>query len=160
MPLHSRRASSFPPREFSLERTQTFPRTPDEVFSFFASPANLEAITPPWLAFRIVEAPAELERGSLLRYRLKLFGVPVLWRTEIAEWLPPRSFVDRQLSGPYRLWEHAHRFTRVPGGTEVYDHVRYRIPFGPIGIAARRLFVAGWLVEIFDYRARRLRVLL
>ena len=41
-----------------------------EAFAFFADPRNLEAITPPWLGFRILEAPATLEQGSLLGYRL------------------------------------------------------------------------------------------
>jgi ligand-binding SRPBCC domain-containing protein len=86
--------------------------------------------------------------------------VPVRWLTEIRSWQPPRSFTDVQLSGPYSVWEHTHRFTEVEGGTEVYDHVRYGIPLGPLGAAARRLGVRAWLDEIFDYRSRRLRELL
>ena len=146
--------------EFALERTQVVGRPLEEVFSFFAEARNLEAITPPWLRFEIVEAPARIERGSLLRYRLRLLGVPVSWRTEIAEWKPPRSFTDVQLSGPYRLWEHTHRFSPVAGGTEVYDHVRYGIPGGRLAPAIQRLFVAPRLDEIFDYRADRLSALL
>jgi ligand-binding SRPBCC domain-containing protein len=147
-------------RDFALERTQVLQRPPADVFAFFADPWNLEAITPRWLRFRIVEAPERLGRGSLLRYRLRLFGVPIRWRTEIAEWTPPRSFADVQLSGPYPLWVHAHRFTPVPQGTEVYDHVRYRVPGGPLAGVAQRLLVAGWLDEIFDYRRERLGELL
>ena len=144
----------------SLERTQLVPRPVDEVFAFFSDPANLEAITPRWLRFRILEAPARLERGSLLRYRLQLLGVPVAWRTAIVRWSPPHAFADVQLSGPYRLWEHEHRFTTVAGGTEVYDHIRYRVPLGPLGWLAHRLFVRRWLDEIFDFRAERIRELL
>jgi ligand-binding SRPBCC domain-containing protein len=147
-------------REFSLERTQLIPRGLDETFAFFADPWNLEAITPGWLRFRIREAPDRLARGSLLRYRLRLFGVPIAWRTEISEWLPPRTFTDTQLAGPYRLWVHVHRFTAVPGGTEMHDHVRYRLPGGPLARAAHGLLVRGWLDEIFDFRAARLVELL
>ena len=147
-------------REFSLERTQVVARALDDAFAFFADPRNLEAITPPWLRFRIVQAPAELRRGSLLRYRLRLFGVPIRWKTEIALWRPPRSFTDVQLAGPYPLWEHTHRLRAVPSGTEIYDHVRYRLPGGPLAPLVQRLFVRRWLDEIFDYRARRLRELL
>lgn len=143
-------------REFTLERTQVLARPLEEVFAFFAEPRNLEAITPGWLRFRIVEAPERLERGSILRYRLRLFGVPVAWRTEIVDWRPPRGFTDVQLSGPYALWEHTHRFATVPDGTEVYDHVRYRIPGGLLASLLERLFVGRWLDEIFDYRAERL----
>ena len=147
-------------QDFELERTQAIARPPDAVFAFFSDPANLEAITPPWLRFRIVEAPSRLARGSRLSYRLRLFGVPIRWRTEIVDWTPPRSFTDVQLSGPYRLWMHTHRFGPAPGGTEVYDNVRYRVPGGPLAPLAQRLLVAGWLDEIFDYRCERLEELL
>ena len=146
--------------EYALERTQVVAAPVGEAFGFFSDPWNLEAITPAWLRFQILEAPAALRQGSLLRYRLRLFGVPIRWRTEIARWQPPRSFTDVQLAGPYRLWEHTHRLRAVAGGTEIYDHVRYRLPGGPLAPAFRRLFVRRWLDEIFDYRAERLAALL
>ena len=147
-------------RDAELERRQFVPRPIDDAFAFFADPRNLEAITPPWLRFRIREAPRELRRGSTLRYRLRLFGVPIRWRTEITSWSPPRSFTDTQVAGPYRLWVHTHRLTPAPGGTEIYDHVRYRVPGGPAASIADRLLVRGWLRAIFDYRAARLSELL
>ena len=143
--------------DHQLERAQIVPRGLDETFAFFSDPRNLEAITPPWLHFRILDAPERLERGSLLRYRLRLYGVPVGWLTEIEAWRPPRGFTDRQLRGPYLLWVHTHRFTPLGAATEIYDNVRYRVAGGPFG--PRRL--VGRLVdEIFDYRAERLRALL
>ena len=118
------------------------------------------AITPPWLRFSIVSAPARLQRGSLLAYRLRLGAVPIRWLTEIVAWRPPRSFVDVQLRGPYRLWEHTHRLTSVPGGTEIYDHVRYGLRAEPLASLVRPLTVERWLEQIFDYRAERIAALL
>ncbi|HXV95269.1 MAG TPA: SRPBCC family protein [Gaiellaceae bacterium] len=146
--------------EYALERTQLVPVGVEDAFAFFADPWNLEAITPPWLRFRIVEAPARLERGSHLRYRLRIFGAQVRWHTEIVDWRPPRSFTDLQLSGPYPLWEHTHRLSPVRNETEIYDLVRYRTPGGPFAPLVRRLAVRRWLDEIFDYRAARMRELL
>src|SRR5512134_623734 len=80
--------------EHLLERSQLIPTPLEQTFEFFADPRNLEAITPPWLRFRIVEAPQRLRQGSLLRYRLRLFGVPVRWTTEITDWDPPHGFAD------------------------------------------------------------------
>ena len=136
------------------------PRPLEETFAFFSDAHNLEAITPPWLRFRILEAPTELGEGALIRYELRLFGVPIGWHAEIARWAPPRAFTDVQAVGPYPLWEHAHRFSPVAGGTEIYDHVRYRVPGGPLGPLVQRLLVGRWLDEIFDYRAARLDELL
>ena len=138
-----------------LERTQVVAVPIEEAFTFFADARNLERITPPWLRFRIVDAPDDLRRGASLRYRLTLYGLPIHWRTEIVEWTPPRGFVDVQRRGPFRLWEHTHRLTPVDDGTEIYDHVRYRLFLGRLGRLVERLVVRGWVQGIFDYRAER-----
>jgi ligand-binding SRPBCC domain-containing protein len=142
---------------FDLVRTQVVAAPLDDAFAFYADPGNLEAITPPWLGFEIVDAPAELRQGSLLQYRLRLFGIPIRWLTEISSWTPPRGFTDTQLHGPYLEWIHAHRLSTVEGGTEIHDHVRYRVPGGAL---ADRLVVRGLLERIFDYRAARTAELL
>lgn len=142
--------------ERSLERTQVVAAPLEQAWAFYASPRNLQAITPPWLRFTIDEAPNELRAGSFLRYRLRLFGVPIRWLTEITSWQPPRSFVDVQRRGPYLLWEHTHRLTPVEGGTEIHDHVRYRVPGGPLAEPV----VKRLLAAIFDYRAARTSELL
>lgn len=138
-----------------LERSQVVPVGVDEAFAFFADPWNLEAITPPWLRFQIVEAPAALKRGSSLAYHLRLFGVPIRWRTEIADWRPPSGFTDVQLAGPYRRWEHTHLLRPAAGGTEIRDRVLYRLPYEPLAGLLAPLTVRPWLTAIFDYRARQ-----
>jgi ligand-binding SRPBCC domain-containing protein len=144
-----------------LERTQVVPRPRPDVFDFFAAPANLEEITPAFLRFRILPpVPAATTPGTLIDYRLSLFGVPFRWRTRIAAVEPDRSFVDEQLRGPYALWEHTHRFEDVPGGTLVTDVVRYALPLGPLGALVHPLFVRPTLDRIFDHRRRRVAELL
>ena len=138
-----------------LRREQHLPAPPADVFPFFGDALNLEAITPPWLGFRVVTpGPLAMGPGTLIEYRLRLHGVPVRWRTRIAVWEPPHRFVDVQLSGPYRLWHHTHEFERAAGGgTTMHDVVRYALPLGPLGEAAHRLFVARDLARIFDFRS-------
>jgi ligand-binding SRPBCC domain-containing protein len=139
-----------------LTREQRLPRPPEEVFAFFGDALNLEAITPPWLGFRVTTpGPIAMAPGTLIEYRLRLHGVPIRWRTTIAVWDPPHRFVDVQLSGPYRMWHHTHEFTPAPGpdgGTLMRDTVRYALPLGPLGEAAHRLLVRGDLERIFDFR--------
>ena len=138
-----------------LRREQRLPGPPGAVFPFFADAGNLEAITPDWLAFRIVTPrPIDMHVGALIEYRLRLHGVPVSWLTRIEEWEPGVRFVDAQLRGPYVLWHHTHEFEPDgAGGTLMRDTVRYALPYGPLGEIARRLFVARDLRRIFDFRA-------
>lgn len=137
-----------------LERSQRIERPLEEVFPFYADAGNLERITPPWLGFEVTTPrPIEMRVGALIAYRLKLHGVPVSWRTRIEAWEPPHRFIDAQLSGPYALWHHTHTFRADGAGATILgDRVRYAIPFGPLGEAARTLFVERDLDRIFDYR--------
>ena len=66
---------------------------------------------------------------------------------------PAALFVDVQLRGPYRRWEHRHTFRAVDGGTQITDEVEYELPFGPLGDLVHRLVVRNQLRHIFDYRA-------
>jgi ligand-binding SRPBCC domain-containing protein len=138
-------------KERTLKRELVVARPLEETFAFFSDPRNLEAITPPWLRFRIVSAPERLAAGAQIDYRLSLFRIPFRWRSEIVDWDPPRGFTDVAQRGPFRLWIHRHELAAAPGGTRIRDHVRYRAPLG------ERL-VRRWLERIFDYRMQRLAV--
>ncbi len=95
---------------YILEGEQWLPKSLDEMYLFFSRPENLQVLTPSWIEFRKVEAPAVLAVGSLIRYRLRWRGLPIRWTTEISEWNPPHGFVDREVRGPYGLWNHEHWF--------------------------------------------------
>lgn len=137
-----------------LHRSQVLPRPRGEVFAFFEDAANLARITPDFLGFEIVTpSPIAMGAGTVIDYRIRLFGIPMRWRTEIELYERGERFVDRQVRGPYRLWHHTHGFRDVPGGTEMVDDVDYEIGFGPLGGIAHGLFVRRTLARIFDYRA-------
>jgi ligand-binding SRPBCC domain-containing protein len=134
------------------------PRSPEQVFPFFADAGNLERITPPWLKFEVLTPPPIVMRtGTLIDYRLQVHGVPLRWRTGIAEWTPPHRFVDTQVRGPYRLWHHTHTFEARDGGTLCRDRVRYRAPGGAL---VHWLFVRRDVDRIFAYRRDQLRAIL
>ena len=138
-----------------LVREQFFSHPREKVFEPFARAENLQAITPPWLHFRIVSAlPIEMKEGALIEYRLRFHGVPVRWRTEIVVWEPPFRFVDLALRSPFALWHHTHEFEEVEGGTLAQDRVRYRVGFGPMGEVAHSLLVRRDLERIFDFRRK------
>jgi hypothetical protein len=140
---------------YRLERETVVPVPLARAFAFFEDPYNLARITPPSLGFRITSRErVRMRKGAEISYRIRVAGVPLGWRTVIAEYRPPHYFVDEQASGPYKLWRHRHEFRDVPGGTLVRDRVEYALPFGWIGRAAHGLFVRRQLREIFDYRGK------
>lgn len=141
---------------YTLEREQVIERPRGETFAFFGDAFNLERITPPFLRFRILnEPPIEMGAGTLLEYRLALFGIRFYWKTLIERWSPEESFVDVQLKGPYALWRHTHTFEELSqASTLVRDRVEYQIPYGFFGRLAHTLFVRRVLGKIFDHRAR------
>jgi ligand-binding SRPBCC domain-containing protein len=143
-----------------FEVSQVTPFSLERVSAFFTDPANLRLLTPRWLRLSLVEAPAEIGVGSRLRYRVAPFGVPLAMVAEISDWAPPFRFADKQMRGPYRHWEHTHSFSAVPDGTEISDHIVYRLPGGPLAPVADRLGHRALLSRLFDYRTRRLTELL
>ena len=140
-------------REFQSELWLPLP--PEKLFPFFADAANLDAITPPWLNFRIVTpGPVDMREGALIDYRLRVRGLPLRWRTRINAWEPPHRFEDEQLRGPYRQWIHEHTFEARDGGTLARDRVRYAVPLDWL--------VHDWLVrpdieKIFRHRSEMLK---
>jgi ligand-binding SRPBCC domain-containing protein len=136
----------------SLDTEIRLPQEPEALFPFFSDAANLERITPPELGFSIVASDRRaLDAGTLIRYRLKLWGVPFGWTTRISAWDPPHQFVDEQISGPFERWQHHHVLQPSDEGTTMHDHVDYALPLAPAGELAHRL-VRRQLQRIFAYR--------
>ena len=77
----------------------------------FLASGELQVITPPWLDFRMVKTPETLRRRivdslSTAMARASRFGGRPRFRNGIR----PYGFVDREVAGPYALWNHEHRF--------------------------------------------------
>ncbi|HEX4999898.1 MAG TPA: TIGR01777 family oxidoreductase [Terriglobia bacterium] len=141
----------------TLRFRERIPQPIEKVFPFFASAANLDHITPPWLRFETLNPDVEVKQGTLIDYRLRLRGIPMRWQSEICDWDPPFRFVDAQRRGPYTLWVHEHRFTPENEGTIVEDVVWYTAPGGKL---IRRWLVDRDLERIFNYRRASLAEIL
>ena len=135
----------------------SLPLSRDRVFAFFADAANLQSITPPELHFRILTPqPVQMSEGSLIDYKLRLLGIPLRWQARISSWQPPIKFVDNQLRGPYRLWEHTHHFYEDGNNTIIEDVVCYELPLYPFSEVFHPL-VRLQLKRIFRFRQSAVR---
>jgi ligand-binding SRPBCC domain-containing protein len=147
-------------KTYTLTFTQQVPRELPEIFAFFSRAENLEALTPAFLHFKILAVtPEPVQEGTLISYSLRLHGIPLRWTSKIIQWEPPNKFVDLQLSGPYKLWHHEHRFEARNGGTLITDTVKLALPFGVLGQIAYKLRVHAEVAEIFAFRESKIRAL-
>lgn len=114
-----------------FEQSLLIAKSVPEVFEFFSVASNLNTLTPPWVRFEILTPePIEMGVGTLIDYRIRLRGIPMVWKSRITVWEPNVRFVDEQLSGPYKTWIHTHSFQAAEGGTLMTDRVEYVIPGG------------------------------
>ncbi|MBC7535144.1 MAG: SRPBCC family protein [Ferruginibacter sp.] len=140
---------------YSFQTVQTIPVSLDIAWDFFSNPANLQAITPTNLGFKIISKyhGSVMYPGQVIEYTVKpLLGIPIYWMTEITHVVDKKYFVDEQRFGPYNLWHHQHHFKETAAGVEMTDIVHYKVPFGFLGDIANSILVEKKLKEIFDFR--------
>jgi ligand-binding SRPBCC domain-containing protein len=149
--------------KYQYSAKQFLPISIESAWDFFSSPKNLATITPPEMQFQILTKLEEgkgIYEGMLIDYIVKpLLGIPLRWQTEITLVKNNQLFTDKQLKGPYKLWEHTHTFERADGGVWMTDVVVYELPFGLIGDIAHSLFVKRKLESIFAFRKHILTTL-
>lgn len=144
-------------RVYSFHTTQIIPVSLDAAWDFFSNPANLQAITPADMGFKVVSKyhGDKMYPGQVIEYTVKpLLSIPIYWMTEITHVEDKKYFVDEQRFGPYSLWHHQHHFKETAGSVEMTDIVHYKVPFWILGDIANTILVKKKLKEIFDYRYR------
>lgn len=141
-----------------ITRKLWLPKTTAELWPFFTDEYNLERITPPLLQFHVKDkSTPKIEKDTLIRYRLKLRGLPMGWTSRIAVWDEHREFVDTQINGPYQFWYHRHLFESLGSGTLCTDRVQYKLPMGMIGNLVASSFVRKDVEAIFRFRNQTLK---
>ncbi len=144
-------------RKYHYQTEQLLPIELEDAWTFFSSPNNLALITPPELDFKVLSKldNTEIYEGMLIDYKVRpLFGIPVKWRTEIGKMESRKSFMDRQIRGPYKMWEHTHTFEKKDNGVLMKDEITYELPFGLIGAIAHKLLIRRKIEHIFAYRKK------
>ena len=137
-----------------LRQQQLLPITLETAWDFFATPKNLNLVTPDDLVFEIIsELPEKMYEGLMITYRIKpMLNIPLDWVTEITHIKEHTFFVDEQRKGPYNIWHHEHHFEAVEGGVLMTDLLHYDIGKSIFGWVAGKLFVHDKVKEIFSYR--------
>jgi ligand-binding SRPBCC domain-containing protein len=168
----------------SFRGRQWVPYPVEQVFAFFADPANLPRLMPQWQRARIEQsnftqpppppndamlAPGQAVAGKGSTMIITFQALPFLpirmkWEAIITDFHWNESFCDEQPKGPFAYWRHCHRVSRqrqgTVEGTEVLDDLIYALPFGIVSEPAHAIFVRRQIEGIFSYRQNRLLELL
>lgn len=147
---------------FYYKNEQFLPVDINTAWDFFSSAKNLALITPPELDFKILTKlnGQEIYEGMLINYTVKpLLGIPLRWETEICKVEKPLFFTDRQLKGPYKLWEHTHSYVEMDNGVLMKDEVKYQLPLGFLGDIAHSIIVKKKVEDIFSFRKQVLETM-
>ena len=169
--------------QHAFQTAQWVPYPITTVFAFFADPANLPRLMPPWQRAHVEQQtlvpPPKIERstlqltrpaagtGSAISILFRPFPLsPILmrWNARIVEFEWDHHFCDEQVQGPFAYWRHCHRVSEEAQdeilGTQIVDDLVYELPLGIFSEPAHALIVRRQIKGIFRYRQQRLLELL
>ncbi|HEX5042938.1 MAG TPA: TIGR01777 family oxidoreductase [Candidatus Polarisedimenticolaceae bacterium] len=111
-------------------RRSSLPVSRETAFAWHTRPGALERLVPPWQRVEVLQAEP-LAEGSRTVLRLHVGPLHRRWVAQHHGVVPPQGFTDVQVAGPFRRWEHAHRFHAEAGGAcALEDRVDWDPPRG------------------------------
>lgn len=91
----------------------------------------LERISPPFPVIRLKESNIVCGLNAQFTVRVEMVGWGMDWQVKITHWDPPTCFIDQQVSGPFKFWEHTHHFMPITAdSTRMVDSVQFE--FNPL----------------------------
>jgi uncharacterized protein (TIGR01777 family) len=139
--------------ERTFTKATVVPAPADEVFDWHTRPGAFQRLTPPWDDTRLLHYDG-IRDGDRVVLRVKA-PWPRKWVAEHFDYRHGVQFNDRQIKGPFPAWVHAHQF-REPDNTPTQclmrDHIEFKLPAGPLGAIAYRLFMRKQIEQMFDHR--------
>lgn len=132
----------------------------DELFVFHSDPANLPVVMPPTLkVVKLVMEGRAAEGGRIELHCRDMWVFPMRWVCRWKTVAPPGVLVDEMLEGPFRVFEHEHRFDPLPdGGCRMTDRIRYAWGRNWWGRLVSETGVRAYLTLLFAWRHWRTRM--
>ena len=98
-----------------------------------------------------------LSLGDTVTWRATHFGVTQELTSRITAFDRPRHFRDEMTRGAFKRLAHDHCFEALPHGTRMVDVFDFTAPWGILGTAADRIYLARYLRDFLEHRARVLK---
>ena len=141
----------------TFTKKTTLPVSCEELYQWHARPGALDRLLPPWEHIEVTERADSIEPGSRVILTNKVGPFRLRWVAEHTGCRPGQEFSDVQRSGPFKSWEHLHRFHSKPNGSELEDRVEYQLPGGFWGDMLGGGYIRRKLEAMFRFRHCRTR---
>jgi len=125
----------------------------EDAFKWHARPGAIERLSPPWDPLNVLSRTGGIEEGAEVTLRMKAGPFPYRWYATHTEYRENEVFQDRQVSGPFAMWTHTHRFEREgEAACSLEDRIEYKLPFHFFSKHVARSAIEKKLEKIFRYR--------
>ena len=133
----------------------TFSTSVEELFAWHERPGAFDRLNPAWRPVRVLQKPNSITDGARAKIQIPLGPVGIPWLLEHSGYRKNVSFVDTQISGPFRSWKHQHLFSSTaPSTSHLRDEIRFELPFG---VSFGSSLFLSELTRLFQYRHSILR---
>ncbi|HIN79977.1 MAG TPA: TIGR01777 family protein [Planctomycetes bacterium] len=123
------------------------------VFDWHGMPGVLERLSPPWQSLEVIDRGEGVKEGSRVQLCARNGVFSFRWESLYRNVRPGEGFEEIQVSGPFRRWEHRHRFIGTEAGTSTLrDEIDYEFPANPFSESLLALPVGRKLDALFDHR--------
>ena len=130
----------------------------EKAFAWHANTGAIARLTPPWAPLKMISKTGTgIKKGVKVKFKIKIFTIPMIWESEHVGYEKNRFFKDRQIRGPFTKWVHTHKF--IPDGNNRFimeDHIEFKLPFGILSYPFYK-FAKKEFKRMFDYRHRILK---
>jgi ligand-binding SRPBCC domain-containing protein len=139
---------------------ETTIHAPVELCFDLARDVGVHAESAAFSSERIVEpgrTKGLLERGDLVAFEGRHFGIRQRFLARITELDRPIRFVDEMVHGAFKRLRHIHEFEAVGNATLMRDIIEWQAQFGLIGMVADKLFLRRHMAWFVSTKQRALK---
>jgi uncharacterized protein (TIGR01777 family) len=135
----------------TFERSLVLPVSREFLRDWHLRRGVLDRLGPPWVAMQRIR-PDPKTQDTTRVFDVRQGGMWLRWAAHRESKAAPQQLTDKGPRGPFRRWEHTHRFEFVDSATSrLVDQVEYEVPLGSLGAGAG---VETDIDRMFRYRHR------
>lgn len=142
--------------ETTLSYRSPIPTSAEDLSAWHARPGAFERLTPSWADVQVLASEGAISPGDWKRLRVGAGPLAFAWTVAHGAASDGPGFDDVQVAGPFRSWQHQHRFVADgPERSVLVDHITYDLPLAPLTHLAAGPLLQRRFDDLFYFRHRR-----